>query len=142
MKPEITPQIDEATSKAKTRRLRYVQLALISPSVVIVASLALDWFGISNFISEVFGWFGVPHFFVLERIHGWIGLAVFYTSPVLFLYNIVVYILLARRLNQNHSWIETVMMAIVIVASFLLFLAIMFLIMAMRGGDIMPVPAG
>jgi len=34
------------------------------------------------------------------------------------------------------------MMAIVIMASCLLFLAVVFLIMALRGGDIMPVPAG
>ena len=140
MKPEYTPQIDEAASRAKTRRLRYVQFALISPSVVIVALLALDWFGISNFISKVFGWFGIPHFFGMYRIFHWIGHAVFYASPILFLYNIAVYLLLARRLNQDKSWIETAMMAIVIVASFLLFLAVVFLILDMRGGDMMPVP--
>jgi len=142
MKLEITPQIDEATGKAKIRRLRYFQLALISPSIVIVALLALDWFGVAYFLSKVFNLFGVPHFFAMERIYGWIGRAVFYTSPILFLYNIAVYLLLAQRLNQDKSWIETVMMAIVIMASCLLFLAVVFLIMALRGGDIMPVPAG
>ena len=134
MKPEIihaAPQIDEATSRAKIRRVRYVQLVLISPSVVIVALLAVHWFGISDFISEVFVWFGLPHFSAMEHIFHWIGLAVFYTSPILFLYNIVVYILLARRLNQDNSWIETVMMAIVIIASCLLFLTVVFLILAM-----------
>ena len=128
MKPEITPQIDEATSKAKTRQLRYVQLLLISPSVVIVALLALDWFG-------------VPHFFAMERIFGWIGRAVFYASPILFLYNIFVYLKLARRLNQDKSWIETIMMVIVILASCLLFLAVVFLILTIRDGGIMPFPA-
>jgi len=142
MKLEITPQIDEATSKAKTRRLRYVQLVLISPSVVIVALLALDWFHVSDFLSVVFGWFGVPHFFILESIFGWIGRAVFYASPILFLYNLVVYLKLARRLNQDKSWIETLMMAIVIIASCLLFLAVIFLILTIRDGGIMPFPAG
>jgi hypothetical protein len=142
MKSEITPQMDDAASKAKIRRLRYFQLALISPSIVIVALLALDWFGISDLVSKVFNLFGVPHFFAMERIFGWIGRAVFYASPILFLYNLVVYLKLARRLNQDKSWIETVMMAIVIIASCLLFLAVVFLIMALRGGDIMPVPAG
>ena len=141
MKPEITPQIDEATSKAKTRQLRYVQLLLISPSVVIVALLALDWFGVSYFLSKVFNLFGVPHFFAMERIFGWIGRAVFYASPILFLYNLVVYLKLARRLNQDKSWIETLMMAIVIIASCLFFLAVVFLIMSLSGGDMMPVPA-
>jgi hypothetical protein len=139
MKSEITPQIAEATGKAKIRRLRYVQPALISPSVVIVTLFAIHWFGISDFISKVFGWFGVPHFFEMDLIFRWIGLAIFYASPILFLYN--AYILLARRLNPDNSWIDTVMMAIVIVASCLLFLAVVFLIMALRGGDIMPVPA-
>ena len=120
--------------------MRYVQLVLISPSIVIVTMLALDWFGISDFISKVFNMFGIPHFFAMERIFYWIGLAVFYTSPILFLYNIVL-ILLARRWNPDNSWIETVMMAIVIIASCLLFLVVMFLIMALQGGDIMPVPA-
>jgi hypothetical protein len=86
--------------------------------------------------------FGVSHFYfiVVERIYAWIGRAVFYTSPILFLYNIFVYLKLARRLNQDKSWIETIMMVIVILASFLLFLAVVFLILDMRGGDMMPVP--
>jgi len=77
----------------------------------------------------------------MARIFGWLGRAVFYTSPLLFLYNILVYFLLARRLNKNHSWVETIMMAIVILSSFLLLIAIVFLIMSMSGKDIMPVPA-
>jgi hypothetical protein len=114
-------------------------LILISPSIVIVASVIFDRFLASDF-NAVARMFGVPHFFLLERVYGWTGRAVFYGSPILFLYNIAVYLLLARRLNQDKSWIETVMMVIVILASFLLFLAIVFLILDMRGGDIMPVP--
>jgi len=141
MKPEITPQMDEATSRAKTRRLRYVQLVLISPSVVIVASVIYDRFLASDFTSLA-RMFGVPHFFAMERIYGWIGRAVFYSSPILFLYNIVVYLKLARRLNQDKSWIETIMMAIVIIASCLLFLVVVFLILTIHDGGIMPFPAG
>jgi hypothetical protein len=136
MKPEITPQMDDAASKAKNKRLRYVQLVLISPSVVIVASVFFDWYLASDF-NAVARMFGVPHFFLLERIYGWIGHAVFYASPILFLYN--VYILLARRLNPDNSWIETIMVAIVIIASCQLFLAVVFLILDMRGEDMMRV---
>jgi hypothetical protein len=139
MKPEITPQMDDASSKAKTGRLRYCQLILISPSIVIVASVIFDRFLASDF-NALARMFGVPHFFVLERVYGWIGRAVFYTSPILFLYNIFVYLKLARRLNQDHSWIETIMMAIVIIATSMLFLVVIFLILDVRGGDIMPVP--
>jgi len=127
VKPEIMSQIDEATGKAKTRRLRYVQLVLISPSIVILSIVFLNLFDDSRFLP-------------LEHIYGWIHRASFYGSPILLLYNIVVYIILARRLNQEHSWIETLMMAVVIVASMLLFLAVVFLMLDMRGGDMMPVP--
>ena len=111
----------------------YCQLILISPSVVIVASVIFDRFLASDF-NAVARMFGGPHFFLLERVYGWTGRAVFHGSPILFLYNIAVYLLLARRLNQDKSWIETIMMVIVILASFLLFLAVVFLILDMRGG--------
>jgi hypothetical protein len=142
MKPEITPQIDEAASRAKTRRLRYVQLFLISPSVVIVSLVVFDLFLDSGFFSlaRMFG-FSHFYFFVVERVYGWAGRAVFYTSPILFLYNIFVYLKLARRLNHDNSWIETIMMVIVILASFLLFFAVVFLILTIRNGGIMPFPA-
>jgi len=120
-----TTQVDETSSWNKPRRLRYVQLILISPSLLILGLYLSRYLGV----------------FSTARIFVWIGRAVFYASPLLFLYNIVVYFLLARRLNQNHSWVETIMMVVIILSSLLLLLAIVFLIMSMSGGDIMPVPA-
>ncbi|HXA45887.1 MAG TPA: hypothetical protein VNZ25_10300 [Candidatus Angelobacter sp.] len=125
MAMHLTPQVEESTSWHKPRRLRYVQLVLISPSILVLALYSSRYLGV----------------FQMARIFGWLGRAVFYTSPLLFLYNILVYFLLARRLNKNHSWVETIMMAIVILSSFLLLIAIVFLIMSMSGKDIMPVPA-
>ena len=78
---------------------------------------------------------------LIGPIFDWIGRIIFFSGPIILLYNLIIYFLLARRLNQNHTWIETMMMGIILLASFPLLIVTVFFIGNLISGGGMPVPA-
>lgn len=127
-----TSQIDEADTAARRRRLRYIQLVLISPALVVLASV---FYGIPSFFYNL----PLAHIFYLANR------AVFYSSPILLVYNAVLLFVLARQLDLRCR-AEPIMMAIVVMSSFILLITVGFLVRHLVcvhfGWDEMPVPAG
>ncbi len=127
-----TSQIDGVDTTAKRRRLRCIQLVLISPALVVLALVLFHNLAVSHSLL-------VAHIYDLAR-----GI-VFYSSPILFLYNVVLLFRLARQLDLRYR-AEPIMMAIVVMSSFILLIAVVSLVWHLIcvhfGWDEMPVPAG